>query len=103
MLPKEREIVSTYLELFISLIQPSYLPAYKSLNPHFFEWLEAVVGYAVDPLLGPENVAHEYHAVDGVPVKLVPAKEGRLEAFVMNMSTGEFERDISYFTYFISL
>jgi hypothetical protein len=98
---QERETVSTYLELFISLIHPPYLPAYKSLNPHFFEWLEAVVGYAVDPLLGPENVAHEYHAVDGIPVKLVPAKEGGLEAFVMNMKTGQFERDMSYLTYFI--
>jgi hypothetical protein len=53
----EKESVETYLGLFSSLIEQPFLPAYRSLNPHFFNWLEAVLGYEVDPLLGSTNVA----------------------------------------------
>jgi hypothetical protein len=47
----EKELVKTYIELFGSLIEQPLLPAYRSLNPHFFDWLESVIGEKVDPLL----------------------------------------------------
>jgi hypothetical protein len=99
----EKDTVTTYFELFVSLIQPPFLPAYRSLNPHFFDWLEAVLGYEVDPLLGPQNVATEYHAVDNIPVKLIPTRKGELEFFALNMQTGEFQRDMSYLPFFTAV
>ncbi len=47
----EKELVKTYVDLFGSLIEQPFLPAYRSLNSHFFDWLESVVGQKVDPLL----------------------------------------------------
>lgn len=99
----EKDTVTTYFELFVSLIQPPFLPAYRSLNPHFFDWLEAVLGYEVDPLLGPQNVATEYYVVDNIPVKLIPTMKGELEFFALNMQTGEFQRDMSYLPFFTTV
>ena len=97
----EKDIVSTYFELFVSLIQPPFLPAYRSLNPHFFDWLESVLGYEVDPLLGPQNTVIEHHVVDGVPVRLVQTTAAELKFYAMNMQTGKFTLDMSYLSLFI--
>ena len=97
----EKETVTTYLELFVSLIQPPFLPAYRSLNPHFFDWLESVLGYEVDPLLGPQNTVIEHHVVDGVPVRLVQTTAAELKFYAMNMQTGKFTLDMSYLSLFI--
>jgi hypothetical protein len=47
----DKKSVQEYLEIFSCLIEPSFLPAYRSLNPHFFDWLEAVIGEKIEPLL----------------------------------------------------
>jgi hypothetical protein len=47
----EKASVQEYLEMFSCLIEPSFLPAYRSLNPHFFDWLESVIGEKIDSLL----------------------------------------------------
>lgn len=38
----------------------------------------------------------EYYAVNDRPVKMIPTPDGGRTVLVMNMKTGEFERDISY-------
>jgi hypothetical protein len=47
----DKKSVQEYLEIFSCLIEPSFLPAYRSLNSHFFDWLEVVIGQKIDPLL----------------------------------------------------
>jgi hypothetical protein len=37
----EREAARMYRASFNKLIEPPLLPAYRTLNPHFFDWLEA--------------------------------------------------------------
>ena len=48
---EEREVVYFYFDLLVSVIEQPFLPAYRSLNPHFFSWLEEVVGCDIDPIL----------------------------------------------------
>lgn len=38
----------------------------------------------------------EYYTVNDRPVKIVPTANGGKTVLVMNLSTGEFERDLSY-------
>ena len=38
----------------------------------------------------------EYYAVNDRPVKMLPTADGGRTVLVMNMKTGEFERDMSY-------
>jgi hypothetical protein len=40
--------------------------------------------------------ASEYHAINDRPIKMVATPEGGRDVLVMNMKTGEFERDMSY-------
>jgi hypothetical protein len=40
--------------------------------------------------------ASEYYAVNDRPIKMVATPEGGRDVLVMNMKTGEFERDMSY-------
>jgi hypothetical protein len=37
-----------------------------------------------------------YYAVNDRPVKMVATPDGGMDVLVLNMSTGEFERDMSY-------
>lgn len=38
----------------------------------------------------------QYYAVNDRPVKMIATPEGGRDVLVMNMKTGEFERDMSY-------
>ena len=41
----------------------------------------------------------EYYTVNDRPVKLLPTPDGGVDVLVMNLKTGEFERDIDYLPY----
>ena len=47
----EKAELQEYVEMFGCLIEPLFLPAYRSLNSHFFDWLELNSEYSVDEVL----------------------------------------------------
>jgi uncharacterized protein YjbI with pentapeptide repeats len=98
----EKDTVALYFDLLVTFIQQVLLPAYRFLNPHFFDWLEAVLGFEVDPLLGLQNAVCEFYSFDGIPVKLSPVKPGEYEVSAMDMETGELNRDMSYLEFFMT-
>ena len=57
---EEKEIVCLYFDLLVSVIEQPFVPAYKSLNLHFFDWLEEVVGCDIDPFLVSLNSVRTY-------------------------------------------
>jgi hypothetical protein len=40
----EKQVVTEFYSLFYSLAQVSLIPAYKALNPSFFDWLDKITG-----------------------------------------------------------